>query len=466
MAPNRQDPIPPPRGRLGDFPTRFQDELGRGHGPGEGDALLLALSGGLDSLVLLHLLRFAPGSPPFRIHAAHFDHRMRGDSGEDAAWVRGLCRAWDVPLVLGRAETPPQGEAEARSMRYEFLLGARKEVGARWLLTAHHADDQAETVLFRVLRGTGIHGLSGIPRRRGPGILRPLLPFRRGELEAYAGAVGIRPREDPSNADLSLPRNYLRRVGLPALEARVSPGARKSLVRLARLARENEEAWTSLIPELLEGLVEASDRGVFIVRSTFLAYHPALRARLLREVLHAGGVDLGEAGTRAVLEFTRTGASGRSIPLPGGLRLVREYDRFLLARGSGPDEDRALVLSAPRPGRGEIVLGGRRYGVRWGVEAALEMAWAVSFPREGLDFPLYLRRWAPGDRIRLPYGTKKLKKLFGEAGIAVGERGRIPVLSDASGRVLWVAGVAASDRARPDGVGAPFFIGIGDAQQP
>lgn len=451
------------------FSRAFRREVERGLVEGElrsGDTLLVALSGGLDSLVLLHALRFDPELPSFRVLAAHFDHRMRSGSAEDALWVRGLCRAWGVPLRCEAAAAVPSSEEEARSARYDVLLRVREETDARWVLTAHHADDQAETVLFRASRGTGLRGLAGIPRRRSPGILRLLLPFSREELERYACSVGIRPREDPTNRDLSLARNFIRHVTLPGLESHVAPGARKSLVRLARLARENEVAWESLLPELLDPLLEVGERGVFVVRSGLLAYHPTVQARLLRELLRRSGVRWTEAGTRALLEFTRTGASGRSVPVPGGLRLHREFDRFLL----GPDEEkdgacRAVLVPDARDGRGDLVLGGERRDVVWGEAEPTEMVNVARFSRDSLEFPLLFRGWMQGDRIRLPYGTKKLKKLLQEAGIAAGERDRVPVLVDASGRLLWVVGVADSHRTPAEAGEALFFIGTSDVHQ-
>ena len=218
-----------------------------------GDRLVVALSGGVDSLVLLHLLRFGEGFRANDLLAAHFDHNMREGSGADALWVRGLCRAWGVEVRVARAEASPVSEEEAREARYGFLLDTYRQAGGRWLLTAHHSDDQAETVLFRVLRGTGLRGLAGIPSTRTPGILRPLLPFGRREIQEYADAVGLRPRQDASNLDLTNPRNLLRHEILPKLEEGAAPRARKSLNRLARLARENEDAWRSLLPSLMDG---------------------------------------------------------------------------------------------------------------------------------------------------------------------------------------------------------------------
>src|SRR5690606_39531002 len=141
--------------------------------------------------------------------AAHFDHGMRPGSAADAEWVAGLCEAWRVPLERERAASPPRSQAEARAARDRLLQHAAARVGADRIATAHHADDQAETVQNRSIRGTGLRGLAGIPERRGR-IVRPLLPFRRAELEAYARAAGLRHRADPPNYPLSYARHPLR----------------------------------------------------------------------------------------------------------------------------------------------------------------------------------------------------------------------------------------------------------------
>lgn len=453
-------PVHLPGSGPGTLSARFWGEWAGDGAPEKGEALLVALSGGLDSLCLLHLLRFSSAGLPPQLFAAHFDHRMRPESRKDAFWVRGLCRAWGVPLTMGEAEVPPTSEEGARESRYRFLERVRDQVGAFWLLTGHHADDQAETVLFRILRGTGLNGIGGIPRSRSPGIFRPLLGFSRQELNVYASQVKIRPREDPSNRDPRTPRNYIRHVALPGLEEWVAPGARKNLVRLARLARENEVAWGSLIPTILDGMTEVEERGLFIVRSTLLAYHPSVQIRLLRELVRRQGVNLDEAGTRAVLEFTRTGASGRAVSLPAGLRLTREFDRFLL--GGQGDSPREVPLEIPSEsvGDGKLVVGGREFDVAWGPSLKRNTEETLGISPEEVQFPLFLRGWNPGDKIRLSYGSKKLKKLFREADVALGDRDRTPVLVDVSGRVIWVVGVVAVEGTEGGGGRAPFFIGI------
>jgi tRNA(Ile)-lysidine synthase len=425
-----------------------------------GDGIVVAVSGGEDSLVLLHLLRFGAGILPLRMMVAHFDHRMRAESGEDALWVRGLCRAWGVECWLGRARTVPRSEAEARELRYGFLLDVLRRHHGRWILTAHHADDQAETVLFRALRGTGLRGLAGIPTSRPPGIYRPLLPFGRSELGTYARRVGIRPRWDTSNLHLAHPRNLLRHEILPRLEETAAPRARASLLRLARLARENEAAWRTLLPQLLDGVLEEEEEGIFVVREAFLAYHPAVQTRLMREVLHRFGIRLDESGTRAVLEFTRTGVSGRSLDLPGGYSLTREFHRFRLGSSAERPGDRPLMLTGVVSGSGEAEVGGRKLLVFWGEEAPEDCGEVVSMALSALDFPLQLRGWTAGDRMTLPYGSKKLKKLLAEARIPQSERARTPVLADSRGRVLWAAGLPTSALVQVREGESIFYFGI------
>jgi tRNA(Ile)-lysidine synthase len=426
----------------------------------EGDRVVVACSGGLDSSVLAHLLRWSPGLPELGIVLAHFDHRMREGSGGEASWVRGLAAAWEIPMASGAAVEPPRNEEEARTARYAFLSRVRESQHARWLLTAHHADDQVETVLFRILRGTGLAGLRGVPEIGAGGVLRPLLPFRREELGEYAGQRRVPFLADPSNLDLRHARNVIRHEILPRAEKGVAAGARHSLLRLARLARTEEMAWRSLYPTLLEGVLATAGPGeIALARPAFLSYHPAVRARLLREVARRAGVTLDEPGTRTALEFTSSGASGRRIFLAGGLVLSREFDRLVLSRGPAPRGSEVLRLTEPE-GSGAFALNGRRWQAEWSCSGPTSGHWTQSFALDGLVVPLELRGWTQGDRIRMSYGSKKLKKLFAEARVPLGERSRRPVLVDGRGLVLWVPGVARSIDARDVGGGARLTISV------
>lgn len=469
--------------RMHPLARRFREQVTAAGGLGDGDGVVVALSGGADSVTLLHLLRFTPGLPPLALSAAHVDHGMRPESGDDARWVAGLCRAWGVPLAEARLDPVPRSEAEARRARYEALEALRREAGARWVVTAHHADDQAETVLFRALRGTGPAGLRGIRRRKAPGLWRPLLPFTRDELRGYAGAYRLTWREDSSNS-LPMARNVIRHRILPAAEADVAPGARKALAGLARRAAMDEAALRTLEREALEAAGLRRERDGWSVEAAAVAGRPrAVCARLIRAMARRLGCVPGEAGTRRAVEFTNSGRSGGAVPLGAGVTLRRELERLMVVRDAPQADGEALVLDPPGGGQGGVVVGGGRYRVAWttapapggggggsddepnaasagGAHAASAAGSEARFSLRALALPLRVRGWRPGDRVRLAYGSKKLKKVFLERGVPPGERSRSPVLVDAFGQVLWVPGVVQAAVAAPAEHDETLTIGI------
>ena len=411
----------------------------------DGDKIIVAVSGGLDSLVLLHLLRFTPGLPQLNLIIGHFDHRMRPESSNDASWVCGLARAWGIPFRQGIADTCLTSESEARVARYKFLEAEHKALGSKWIVTGHHADDQAETVLFRIARGTGLSGLKGIPEQREPGILRPLLPFTRFSIECYAKFAGIKPLFDPSNENSDFARNVIRNEILPHLEAKVAPGIRSSLVRLARISQKEENAWQSILTKILNDFVlESSDTRIVVDRTSWLEYDSEVQARVLRALLARLGIRLDEAGTSAAVEFTRIGNSGKEHWITGLFRLSRAFDHLVFELISDRDDDCILEVREPGHGQGCLVIGGRNWSASWSLTDALEGKWVESFALADLDFPVRMRKWIPGDRVRLSYGSKKLKKIFGETRVPVDERSKVPVVVDGHDRVLWVPGVSRS----------------------
>lgn len=426
-----------------------------------GQRIVVAISGGLDSVLLLHLLRFAIPDWAVTCLPAHFDHQMRPCSKADADWVAGLCRAWELPLATGIAHNTLRSENEARDARYQFLHSVYQDSGAHCIATGHHADDQAETLLFRAIRGTGLHGLAGIPLRRGP-VVRPLLHIRRAELEACADFLHLACRIDPTNAATTYARNRIRHEILPRLNAIVPGSAANALARLAGLARANEDAWNAAIEELLPQLVLAEhEHGVELARPKLLSYHPQLRARVLRFLLRRFDCLPDRAGTGAALQFTRSGVSGTGIRLAGGVILERELDSLSIRSPKALEmpADVPLYIAEPGNGSGEALIGGMRFRTEWRL---------VQWPKQDFDatpghvalldaadlcFPLELRGRRAGDRVRLAYGTKKLKKLFLERRMGRESRVRAPVLADSTGEVLWVVGVARSVSARPRGAG-------------
>ena len=426
--------------------------------------VVVASSGGLDSMVLLHLMRFSGdggGRPiPPNIVVAHLDHGMRSTSSDDALWLRGVCTAWGVPLRVEILEHAPTSEASARDARYDFFESVRREVGAGLVLTAHHADDQAETILFRALRGTGLEGLRGIPEKRSPGIVRPLLGLWKDDLASYAAATGLRWREDATNAHLTFARNALRHDVIPAAEANVWSSARKSLVRLGRLAEENEAAWAAVLPSVLSGLrAEATEVSASVDARALLDLDPALQARVVRHLSSGLSASLDSAAVQRALVHIAKGRSGTGVDLVGGVTFLRELDRFVLGRTTIPLPDQFLEISTPGCGAGEVRLGDRATAVEWSLgSSGTALRGAEFFAIPDLEFPLCIRARAPGDRIRLRGGTRKVKKLLLEARIPASERGTLPVLVDCGGRVLWVPGVARTDAVAASG--DTLMIGI------
>ena len=229
--------------------------------------VLVAVSGGPDSLALLRGLRALKIAGDGRLVAAHVNHQLRGsESDEDERFVREQCESLGLPCEVGKAPVAAiadeQGdgiEAAARQARYAFLTEAAHRVGARFVATGHTADDQAETILHRILRGTGIAGLAGSPRTRALSpattLIRPMLTVRRAEVLAYLDRLGQPFREDRTNADRRFTRNRIRHELLPELARQYNPHVVEALVRLGKLARESQAALEPMIEDLMRTAV-------------------------------------------------------------------------------------------------------------------------------------------------------------------------------------------------------------------
>jgi tRNA(Ile)-lysidine synthase len=426
--------------------------------------ILVAVSGGADSMTALELVRTC--LPDAVCGVAHFDHAVRETSAQDAAFVRDRAAAFGLPFFTERMHATSHAEAAWRAARYAFLGKAARAFAADAVVTAHHADDQAETVLFRIARGAGTAGLRGIPERRGR-LVRPLLPFRRAELRAYAAAAGVPWREDPSNCDESHARNRIRRTLLPALDA-AAPGTSERLIAVARLAAEAETHWQQELPSLLrEVVIDRDAHGFTLATTVLLGYHPRIRARVLRYLCRALGSVPDRAGTRRATAFMQSARSGRHVHVTPVIRLERVFGDFRLQRedrsrpdNSAKDVGNTLCIPSPTPGSSMVRLGGRNLRVHWGFEEGEDCANAVAFNPAELCFPLAVRGWVPGDQIRLSYGSKKLKKLFAERRIARPQRRQVPVLAEGTGAILWLAGIARAAVPAPENGPTTFRIRI------
>ena len=340
---------------------RFAEHLRASGWLAEGAGVVVGVSGGVDSMTLLHLMRFSGARPRVRLHAAHVDHRMRRGSGDDAAWLEEVCAGWGVRFHLKRAARPVATEAEGRRLRYRFLDEVRRRAGdGAVAMTAHTANDQAETVLFRAARGSGPRGLRGIRPARRPGIVRPLLPFWRAEIEAFAAEREIPFRDDPTNRDQRWTRNRIRHGILPALEEAV-PGAGAALAALAGTSRREGAALDELLDERIEALARAAPgpppaagaanappAGFSLDRRGLRALSPAVLTMVLRRAAQRLGGDPGRGATAAMVRLVQHSTSGRRVDAGGGVVVENGLDIVTIRGGADAGAAAGMLRTSPK----------------------------------------------------------------------------------------------------------------------
>jgi len=415
----------------------------------QGARLLIGVSGGVDSVVLLHLLCQLSSSRSLSLSAAHLDHAIRPESGKDALFVEKLCGEWGVPLTVEQVDVPTLADATrqslemaAREARHEFLLRLAEERGADYIVLGHHRDDQAETFLLRLLRGSGLSGLSAMRHRRGRW-LRPLLTVSREQVEAYALEKGLRWREDASNNDLRYLRNRVRHQLMPRLRE-FNPRLDERLGLLCRQLQMEEDFWLQQVEDVLPGVLLSSNDGVRLCRAGLLALHPALRVRLLREAIRLVRGDLQRLEEKHLIavEGLLAGVQSQSsIDLPG-LWVARRYEQLWLREASPKLDAYSLELQAP----GQVVLpDGGCISAEFDSVSHGESAEVVEFSAEHLQFPLRVRNFVEGDRFRPSDSTggKKLKDYFIDIKLEAEQRLTVPLVLSGE-QILWVAGLRRS----------------------
>jgi tRNA(Ile)-lysidine synthase len=401
--------------------------------------VVLAVSGGLDSMVLLDAALAA--ARPQLLCVATFDHGTGPAARDAAAFVGERAAAACVPLRVGRAEGLPAREASWRAARWRFLSAVARDLGARAVATAHTRDDHVETVAIRALRSAGPRGLAGLlaPDDR---VCRPLLAVGRADVEAYARARGVEHRVDPSNASRDHLRNRLRHDLLPAIE-RARPGFANELLALA----ERSARWRAEAEALADALpVErGADGSLSVARAGLLGYDAQAAAVVWPALAARAGIVLDRRGTARLAEFTtRAGSAGRVIQLSQGVEVSATAQAFALVRRPL----RRLVVTAGNEGGGEerpLSTDGRMPGWRFAPGTVGADAWTAWLPS---DAALTVRAWRAGDRMRSPGSgaARRVKRFFGDAGVPGRARTGWPVVL-AAGEIVWIPGVRRSDAA-------------------
>lgn len=306
--------------------------------------VVVAVSGGADSVALLRGLVLLAEADRSRLIAAHFDHRLRPDSRNDADFVADLCRKLQLRCELGVASPdlaagqPRVSEQAARDARYKFLKKVTRGVGARYVVTAHTADDQTETILHRIVRGTGIRGLAGIPASRelvaGISLVRPLLEFRRTEIVEYLNELRQPFCEDPTNLDERFTRNRIRNALLPTLRNEYNPHVDDSLRRLGMLAEEMSSYVECAAGEQLARCAHFSANAVSIDLNQLAGLPPLIVRTMLRQVWRTQGWSEGEMTFERWHELEQLARQSAVveprlvITLPANVRIVREGTRL------------------------------------------------------------------------------------------------------------------------------------------
>ncbi|MBO8172694.1 MAG: tRNA lysidine(34) synthetase TilS [Bacillaceae bacterium] len=437
------------------------------------DRILVAVSGGPDSIALLHILKSLSDEQGWEVAAAHLNHGFRGEESEaDAEYVRSFCQQYDIPLEIRFVDVPKYmketgrgAQESAREIRYEFLTEIAGRYHMSKIATGHHADDQIETILMRIIRGTGLDGLQGMPeiRKIGPvEVVRPLLSFRKQELEDYCREHDLNPRRDSSNESVKYTRNKVRLDVLPVLRE-INPGVDEAVLQLGEIAAEETHFMNREAMHILEKVMEQKDRHKMVINRTVLQeFDIALQRRVCKLILSCLFHNRNQnertfSLISDILRFIRNPEPSGSIDIPGGY-ISKNYDRVVFSNQERRDKEAVFfeyVLNIP----GETVIPetGHTFHARLARQLSADFRSqnifqderAAVFDWDQLEQPLKVRRRMPGDRIQLMNrgGKQKVKDVLINEKVPREQRDHIPVITRGDNRVIWIPGVKRSGEA-------------------
>lgn len=429
-----------------------------------GDKVLVAVSGGPDSLCLLHLLSRLAGKLRITVQAVHVNHGLRPQAAREALYVQKAAAGLGLPVTVYRADVQKLAreggyslQDAARRARYRCLRQAAAKSGARCIVTAHHEDDRVENLLLRLLGGSGLDGLAGFPVRRRLEenllLARPLFHVSRREITGYCRAHGLRPLLDRSNRETHYRRNRVRLLLLPWLEKEFGGHVRDALLRTCDLLAGESELLKRLAAGQLERVVLEQGAGKLLLDIAGLRQLPLpLRRRVVRLALWQAGVERPSAvHTQAVLQLADSRRPSGASSLPAGFTAVREYGRLKIERKASVDlpepAGQALPLAVP----GSTRLPWSSQAIRAEILPAASVRLPVDrgeafLDLERLELPLLVRTRRPGDRMR-PLGAsghRKLKKILIDKKVPLAKRDMLPLVLSGE-RIAWAAGVEIAD---------------------
>ena len=433
---------------------RRMEEICRAKGLfSKGASIVIACSGGPDSLALADLLRRMAGRWELRLCIAHFEHGIRGEASiADARFVEEQAKRWGIPFYMESADVPAYAkerqlslETAARRLRHRFLSKTCDQLGFDWIALAHHADDQAETILMHLLRGSGLEGLTGIRAKNGR-LIRPLLEFRKQELEDYCLDHMLEPRLDATNEVPEGTRNRIRLKLLPELRKEYNASVETSLLHLGRMAGEIHDFLQTELQRVWVEAVRWEGERPELSQEVFRQLHPTMQRVLLRAYLAA----LSDGSTRdmefihfeKVRELLTDGTTGGQCDLPHGLRIRLSYG--WLHRVADSEQEYPLC-EVKVPGWTELPA----YGISLWTELLSDAPKETGALEYYCDYRklrsrIFIRGRHEGDRISCSGGTKKLKELFIDTRLRQEQRDGYPLLVSGE-QILWVPGIRRSN---------------------
>lgn len=426
-----------------------------------GETVLIGLSGGADSVCLVAVLHALTPDLDLTLRAAYVDHGLRPrETPQEIAFCSTLCDARQVPFTVAPVDVSSHAKEKkittqeaARELRYRAFDGIARETGATKLALGHTADDQVETVLMRLFRGSGPSGLAGIPPKRGH-IIRPLIEITRRDIEAFLDAKGLSFITDSSNLRDDYMRNRLRHHLIPAVRT-LWPEAERNILRTAVICRDEERYFDLQVTKMLMRLISRKRGGEI---ELFLAPLEALDVVILRRVLRRaidetgglGGISLGHI--EDIIDLTRGAKPGSRLYLPGGIRVIKSYATLVMT-SHPPPQLRDCVLEGP--GRvalreAALVVTCRLYGIDE-IDEYGDGKRRALFDADKMPFPVTIRRRRPGDSF-YPLGLgkrKKIQDLFVDEKVPRDERDAVPLLT-CGGDIAWVMGHRMDERFKID----------------
>lgn len=447
--------------------------------------MVAAISGGTDSLALLHLLTLLRDEIPLSIHVAHVDHQIRADSQLDAAFVREEAAKHKLPFRLISIDVNAIArdhrlslETAARKGRYSALLAFAREIAASAILVAHNRDDQAETILMHLFRGSGLDGLVGmqplsaispshliVPEETSIQLGRPILTVSRAEIETYCAEQDLNPRIDASNADSAYRRNQLRQQIIPGIEE-FYPALKEQLITLSVIAREDLSLLKDLTEEAHKAVLLNEDVTFSCLsRPSFLLLPLALQRRVLRESIRRLSFSLQNVGMLHVdnaIQLLKKGEANSYIELPAGIRVHHDGDQIIIQAGSdlpspdwpGLDADQQIALSLDAL----VTLPGEEWSISLMLidrpleererEAIFADPWQALFDADFLEDELFLRTRRAGDRFfpQGAAGSRTISNFLTDQKAPRPIRNRLPLLISGK-EIVWVCGYRVDQRA-------------------